>query len=227
VLWRPVLWARASAGWGSYLSTEVPRAMAQADCLVLPSIHDGWGAVASESLMVGTPVVCSDACGVAGVVQASGVGGVFPVKDKDVAWSTCLLPNCLAGCCATRCAAPDCRVGHLPWRGSWGAILARNIDAYKDNMMVMVPRPVAPVAEGGTLMCGLLIAVAAKPIGCGELQLFVGQLWNHMHRRGPDAEGIWQDSGVWLGHRRLAIQDLDVRSNQPLALCLWSIRHRL
>jgi asparagine synthase (glutamine-hydrolysing) len=37
-----------------------------------------------------------------------------------------------------------------------------------------------------------------------------------MHRRGPDAEGIWQDLGVWLGHRRLAIQDLDVRSNQPL-----------
>ncbi len=62
--------------------SEVPRVMTQADCLVLPSIHDGWGAVASESLMVGTPVVCSDACGVAGVVQASAVGGVFPVKDK-------------------------------------------------------------------------------------------------------------------------------------------------
>lgn len=38
----------------------------------------------------------------------------------------------------------------------------------------------------------------------------------HMHRRGPDAEGIWADEGVWLGHRRLAIQDLDERSNQPL-----------
>lgn len=60
---------------------EVPAVMAQADCLVLPSVHDGWGAVASEALMVGTPVICSSACGVAGVVKASGVGGVFKVNE--------------------------------------------------------------------------------------------------------------------------------------------------
>ena len=60
----------------------VPSVMAQADCLILPSAHDGWGAVASEALMTGTPVICSDACGVAGVVRASGVGGVFPVNDE-------------------------------------------------------------------------------------------------------------------------------------------------
>lgn len=56
---------------------EVPVIMSQADCLVLPSRHDGWGAVISEALMVGTPVICSDACGAAGVVKASGFGGVF------------------------------------------------------------------------------------------------------------------------------------------------------
>lgn len=60
---------------------DVPAVMAQTDCLVLPSVHDGWGAVASEALMVGTPVICSDACGVAGVVNASRNGGVFPVND--------------------------------------------------------------------------------------------------------------------------------------------------
>jgi glycosyltransferase involved in cell wall biosynthesis len=63
---------------------EVPAVMAQADCLVLPSVHDGWGAVISESLMVGTPVICSDACGAAGVVRASGFGGVFPQDQGDV-----------------------------------------------------------------------------------------------------------------------------------------------
>jgi asparagine synthase (glutamine-hydrolysing) len=36
-----------------------------------------------------------------------------------------------------------------------------------------------------------------------------------MQRRGPDAEGIWTREGVVLGHRRLAILDLDRRSNQP------------
>lgn len=62
---------------------DVPAVLAQADCLVLPSVHDGWGAVASEALMVGTPVICSDACGVAGVVRKAGHGGVFPVENLN------------------------------------------------------------------------------------------------------------------------------------------------
>jgi asparagine synthase (glutamine-hydrolysing) len=37
-----------------------------------------------------------------------------------------------------------------------------------------------------------------------------------MHRRGPDAEAVWSAEGVVLGHRRLAILDLDPRSNQPM-----------
>lgn len=66
---------------GGLPMSQVQSVMAQADCLVLPSVHDGWGAVASEALMVGTPVICSDACGVAGVVRASAAGGVFHVHD--------------------------------------------------------------------------------------------------------------------------------------------------
>ena len=60
----------------------VQRYVAQADCLVLPSSHDGWGVVVSEALMVGTPVICSDRCGAAVVVRRSGQGGVF--KSGDV-----------------------------------------------------------------------------------------------------------------------------------------------
>jgi asparagine synthase (glutamine-hydrolysing) len=37
-----------------------------------------------------------------------------------------------------------------------------------------------------------------------------------MRLRGPDAEGVWTGSCVVLGHRRLAILDLDARSNQPM-----------
>ena len=59
----------------------IPDLLAQVDLLVLPSQFDGWGAVVSEALMVGTPAVCSDQCGVSGVVRASGVGGVFPAGD--------------------------------------------------------------------------------------------------------------------------------------------------
>jgi glycosyltransferase involved in cell wall biosynthesis len=57
--------------------------MGNADCLVLPSRHDGWGAVVSEAMMVGTPVICSNTCGSAGVVQASGKGGVFRSGDRE------------------------------------------------------------------------------------------------------------------------------------------------
>ena len=56
---------------------EAQAAIAKADCLVLPSRHDGWGAVVSEALMAGTPVICSEGCGTAVVVRASGHGGVF------------------------------------------------------------------------------------------------------------------------------------------------------
>jgi len=65
---------------------EVRTEMRKSDCLVLPSRHDGWGAVVSESMMAGTPAVVSDRCGSASVVKASGRGRVFTTDDrKDLA----------------------------------------------------------------------------------------------------------------------------------------------
>jgi len=80
---------------------EISSIMAGADCLVLPSRYDGWGAVVSEALMVGTPAICSDACGSSVVVRASGHGGVFPSGDstalaellKDVLEKGRLMPD--------------------------------------------------------------------------------------------------------------------------------------
>ena len=74
---------------GRALMSDVPEWMSAADCLVLPSRHDGWGAVVSEALMMGTPVICSDACGSAEVVQCSDVGGVF--RSGDVSSLTGLI----------------------------------------------------------------------------------------------------------------------------------------
>ncbi len=42
--------------------------LATADCTVLPSRFDGWGAIVSESLGIGTPAICTATCGVASVV---------------------------------------------------------------------------------------------------------------------------------------------------------------
>ena len=46
----------------------------------------------------------------------------------------------------------------------------------------------------------------------------VRRMCDNMQARGPDAVGYWSDpqAGIFLGHRRLSIIDLDKRSNQPM-----------
>ena len=79
-----LLLSKIKVKWlGVVPNKEIPNIIYQANCLVLPSRHDGWGAVVSESLMVGTPVICSDKCGSSVVVQASGVGGVFTANNQQ------------------------------------------------------------------------------------------------------------------------------------------------
>lgn len=68
---------------GTVKMREVNKVLSECDCLVLPSIHDGWGAVISEAMINGIPVICSDACGAAEVVKLSGFGGVFKSKNFD------------------------------------------------------------------------------------------------------------------------------------------------
>lgn len=62
-------------------------------------------------------------------------------------------------------------------------------------------------------MCGFIAALSSARATVQEAALRAGL--SQMARRGPDAEGVWQDEGVFLGHRRLAILDLDPRSSQP------------
>lgn len=58
--------------------------MAESDSLILSSKYDGWGAVVNESLSVGTPVICSDACGCAGLIKRNfEFGTVFNSNDKE------------------------------------------------------------------------------------------------------------------------------------------------
>jgi glycosyltransferase involved in cell wall biosynthesis len=51
--------------------------MTKADVTILASRHDGWGAVVNESLMVGTPVICSTSCGAAELIRQPWLGTVF------------------------------------------------------------------------------------------------------------------------------------------------------
>jgi glycosyltransferase involved in cell wall biosynthesis len=56
--------------------------VARSDLLVLPSRWDGWGAVINESIMAGTPAVCTNYCGGRDLIRAGVRGAV--VRSNDV-----------------------------------------------------------------------------------------------------------------------------------------------
>src|SRR5437762_10574006 len=56
-------------------------------------------------------------------------------------------------------------------------------------------------------MCGFIAAFGNAPQVLGSSALC--RALERMRRRGPDDEGTWQGEGVVVGHRRLAILDLD------------------
>lgn len=58
-------------------NSDVLRKIAGSDLLVLTSKYDGWGAVVSESLMAGTPVVVSRQCGASDLVRSALQGDVI------------------------------------------------------------------------------------------------------------------------------------------------------
>jgi glycosyltransferase involved in cell wall biosynthesis len=76
--------------YGRVPMPDVPNILSKLDCLILPSNEDGWGVVASEAMLLGIPVICSDRCGVRGAVAASPFGMVFPAGD-EYALAECML----------------------------------------------------------------------------------------------------------------------------------------
>lgn len=62
-------------------------------------------------------------------------------------------------------------------------------------------------------MCGINGLVGAgKGVNAAAI---VRKMNDSLSHRGPDAEGLFEDEGIVLGHRRLAIIDTNERGNQP------------
>lgn len=61
-------------------------------------------------------------------------------------------------------------------------------------------------------MCGFIAAFTRLTLAKADLDMALAS----MRPRGPDGEGFWQEAGTALGHRRLAILDLDPRAAQPM-----------
>lgn len=70
-------------------SHEIRHYLRHFHALVLPSRHDGWGVVVNEALSVGVPVIVSDKCGAADLVNEWENGFVF-VSDDIESLRSCL-----------------------------------------------------------------------------------------------------------------------------------------
>lgn len=69
----------------SFLGTksmkEIPSIMQEHDVLVLPSLHDGWGAVVNEAMDLGLYVLVSDKCGSKMMIEKGKTGNIFVSND--------------------------------------------------------------------------------------------------------------------------------------------------
>jgi glycosyltransferase involved in cell wall biosynthesis len=79
---------------GTQQNADVPYRLAQQDVLVLPSIHDGWGAVVNEALQQGCYVVCTNTCGAASLLTDPSRGCV--VRNGDSTDLARRLQQCVA-----------------------------------------------------------------------------------------------------------------------------------
>src|SRR5437879_9899117 len=70
-----------------------------------------------------------------------------------------------------------------------------------------------------TCMCGIAGTVG----GATPQPSVLERMADTMAHRGPDGEGTWSDDTVGLAFRRLAIIDLQERSNQPMHFERWHL----
>ena len=68
---------------GTISSDRIQARLGSVDLLVLPSRWDGWGLVVNEALSAGVPVIVSDRCGAADLIQHGVNGFVFRSEDVE------------------------------------------------------------------------------------------------------------------------------------------------
>lgn len=91
--------------YGTLPMERIPEMMEQYDVLVLPSLHDGWGAVVNEALTLGLYVICSDHCGAKRLIGDENKGLIFKSNNPDD-FANCLT-TCIRQCQKIRSGATE------------------------------------------------------------------------------------------------------------------------
>jgi glycosyltransferase involved in cell wall biosynthesis len=113
--------------------------MGKADVTLLPSHKDGWGAVVNESLMTGTPVICSTACGASELIRQPWLGTVFRAGCAED------LAKALQHWADLGRRSPVERERIRRWSACiTGESLAKYFTAVMDHVYANSPRPDAP-----------------------------------------------------------------------------------
>lgn len=63
-------------------------------------------------------------------------------------------------------------------------------------------------------MCGIVGII--DPAAATQIEASLQKMLEVQSHRGPDAQGVWQNDSIALGHNRLSIIDLSARGNQPM-----------
>ena len=64
-------------------------------------------------------------------------------------------------------------------------------------------------------MCGICGVFSGNVVAIADREELVREMMSRLAHRGPDGEGVWSGKGMFLGHRRLAVIDLD-HGGQPM-----------
>lgn len=124
---------------GQLIPAQIPQRFVKADIVVLPSRKDGWGAVVNESLMAGTPVICSSACGAGDLLRHEWLGSVVPAGDVAA------LAVAIDDWSARERRRPAERHRIREWaRCISGDSLASYLEAVLDHIYGGAERPIAP-----------------------------------------------------------------------------------
>jgi len=125
--------------FGKMDAARVQTHIIDADVLVLPSREDGWGAVVNESLMAGTPAVCSTACGASELIRHPWLGTVFQANH------VASLAEAMAQWSEQGAVSPEHRQRVRNWAQ---CIEAPRVARYVEEVLAHVydrgPRPQAP-----------------------------------------------------------------------------------
>lgn len=104
---------------------------------------------------------------------------------------------------------------------TWRAIAERMVEGYSAIQLLRgAGKSVGPFhisvfifyLKSILAMCGFVVGISK-----GSFPTLSGiKALDRLAARGPDGSGVWENDGIFLGHRRLAILDLDERALQPM-----------